>query len=433
MRDTILITELQNDLTIVRTYLDNNDPLSAKAALQNFMDRIGEASDSQRTTEAKGLLFYNAKYLTDRIKLPPQRVPHLTLTPEGLSRSIGEIHTAYSNFWVEVDGSWDFPYVPIKLKVTSGPNEGLVLESLPSGSFGPATFRYTSAKEGIDLLETSVEGMAEFPQGVKSPSAWVKWKGGPDLRIEHFIPPFIKAKGGDRIPIRERTGNAGNGMALDSITRYFLSADSDINPAIDRPIGERFLPPLSHGESSEVSDIELQLPVDLPEGFHHLGACADADGSVAELNEDNNCIANQIVFSLIRNQPPDCTNASPSERYLWPPNHRLVPISIIGVNDPDGDEVTLSITGITQDEPVNGLGDGDTSPDGFGVGTAQAEIRVERSGRGNGRVYYISFTADDKKGGTCSGQVIVGVPHDQGKGRIPMNDGQIYDSTKHAS
>ena len=87
------------------------------------------------------------------------------------------------------------------------------------------------------------------------------------------------------------------------------------------------------------------------------------------------------------------------------------------------------ITGITQDEPVNGLGDGDTAPDGYGIGTIQAQVRAERSGTGNGRVYAISFTADDGNGGSCSGKVRVSVPHDQGKGSVPVDDGQNYNST----
>lgn len=104
-------------------------------------------------------------------------------------------------------------------------------------------------------------------------------------------------------------------------------------------------------------------------------------------------------------------------------------MSVQGVTDPNGDPVTIKISAITQDEPVNGLGDGDTAPDGFGVGTAQAQLRKERSGIGNGRVYALWFQADDGKGSTCGGTVRVGVPHDQGQGSTPIDDGQNYDST----
>ncbi|MEA3435269.1 MAG: CARDB domain-containing protein, partial [Thermodesulfobacteriota bacterium] len=199
-------------------------------------------------------------------------------------------------------------------------------------------------------------------------------------------------------------------------------------------IGQRDVPALGPGESNESRVLEFQLPDNLSEGTYYCKACADADKTVVELDEDNNCEINQLSIIVpveaSPNQPPDCTEARSSVDLLWPPNHKLVNISIDGITDPDGDQLSLSVTGITQDEPVNGLGDGDTSPDGFGVGTNQAQIRAERSGTGNGRVYYITFTADDEKGGVCTGQVTVGVPHDKGKGRIPIDDGQDYDSTQ---
>ena len=64
---------------------------------------------------------------------------------------------------------------------------------------------------------------------------------------------------------------------------------------------------------------------------------------------------------------------------------------------------------------------------------ATAQVRAERVGDpkvpGDGRVYHIGFTADDGKGGICTGTVRVGVPHDQGGGATPVNGGALYDST----
>jgi len=115
------------------------------------------------------------------------------------------------------------------------------------------------------------------------------------------------------------------------------------------------------------------------------------------------------------NHPPDCSNALPTISCIWSPNHKMVDVGVEGITDPDGDHVTLTITGITQDEPVNGSGDGNTHPDGDGVGTGTARVRAERAGSGNGRVYEISFTAADGRCGECNGSVQVCVPHDQGK------------------
>lgn len=48
---------------------------------------------------------------------------------------------------------------------------------------------------------------------------------------------------------------------------------------------------------------------------------------------------------------------------------------------------------------------------------------------GDGRVYEIFFEASDGRGKTCTGTVKVGVPHDQGRGRPAVDDGQRFDST----
>ena len=129
------------------------------------------------------------------------------------------------------------------------------------------------------------------------------------------------------------------------------------------------------------------------------------------------------------NNPPDCSQAHASLANLWPPNHKFKSVNVIGVTDLYGDPITISITSIFQDEEVNGKGDGNTSPDGKGIGSETAEVRAERQGSGNGRVYHIGFTASDGKGGTCSNTVLVGVPKSQGKKGTAVDDGALYDST----
>jgi len=133
------------------------------------------------------------------------------------------------------------------------------------------------------------------------------------------------------------------------------------------------------------------------------------------------------------NLAPVCLDAYSSISQIWPANHRLVSFNILGVTDPDGDNVDVTVTGILQDEPTNTLGDGNTAIDGFGVGTSRPTVRAERTGTpripGNGRVYEIQFDASDPSGASCTGSVILGVPHDQGRGSVPIDDGIRYDST----
>ena len=77
---------------------------------------------------------------------------------------------------------------------------------------------------------------------------------------------------------------------------------------------------------------------------------------------DPNGANNSSTVTTALNHNPVCTavNGGPD---LWPPNHKFKLITLTGATDPDGNTVVLTITGVTQDEPLNGLGDGDTSPD----------------------------------------------------------------------
>ena len=136
-------------------------------------------------------------------------------------------------------------------------------------------------------------------------------------------------------------------------------------------------------------------------------------------------------LTLLYNRPPDCSQAFPSVDRLWPPNHKFHDVNVLGVTDPDGDPFTITIDSIFQDEMTDTSGDGAFAPDGMGVGSDTAEVRAERSGNpkepGNGRVYYIGFTADDGIGGTCEAVVEVGVPHDVKD--TPIGEGPLFDST----
>lgn len=172
-----------------------------------------------------------------------------------------------------------------------------------------------------------------------------------------------------------------------------------------------FAPPtltLANGATGIVT-VTLNVPQSAVQGsFDSITVVAT---STTDATVNNSAIQDLEVSQT--NRPPDTSQAQPSIASLWPPNHKFVSVSILNVTDPDGDPVSITITGITQNEPTNGLGSGDTCPDGQGIGASTAMVRAERDGSGNGRVYTISFTASDGRGGVSPGSVQVVVPHDK--------------------
>jgi K319-like protein len=182
-------------------------------------------------------------------------------------------------------------------------------------------------------------------------------------------------------------------------------------------------PVVELAEASTATPSFTAPPVDAGEDF------------VFELVVDDGLVssaaARVVVTVLDINDPPSCRTARAEASRLWPPDHKLVPVKILGVTDPNNDQVTIAVTGVLSDEPANGLGDGDTSPDAVGQG-AGVLLRAERAGSGNGRVYRIAFTASDNNplGGSCDGIVTVTVPQSMKAGSPVGDEGGNYDALR---
>jgi len=113
---------------------------------------------------------------------------------------------------------------------------------------------------------------------------------------------------------------------------------------------------------------------------------------------------------------------------LWPPNHKYRRIDlddcIESIQDACQGPLDTShaeITCCTSDEPDNGQGDGDSSRDCVIVNSHAVDVRAERAGNGNGRVYTIHFTVSDGSS-TSERTCTVGVPHSR-NGNPPVDDG----------
>jgi DNA-binding beta-propeller fold protein YncE len=140
-------------------------------------------------------------------------------------------------------------------------------------------------------------------------------------------------------------------------------------------------------------------------------------------------VDDEAVF--IANHPPMmCPNVSP--QCLRQNNKKMVDVPLTDfVCDPDGDAVTVRIISITSDEPTaDKIGDKD-APDASGIGTDTASLRQERDAHGDGRVYLVTFTASDGRGGERTLTLPFAVPHDQsGGGCNGVDSGQDYDATQ---
>jgi HYR domain len=122
-----------------------------------------------------------------------------------------------------------------------------------------------------------------------------------------------------------------------------------------------------------------------------------------------------FTVSVEAAQPPTVVGAHASPNVLWPPNHKWVDVSIAVETEGSCDsKLTCTILDVTSNEPINGVGDGNTEPDWMVTGDSTLKLRAERAGTGSGRVYTVHFRCDDDFGNSTEGTVEVTVPHDQG-------------------
>lgn len=111
----------------------------------------------------------------------------------------------------------------------------------------------------------------------------------------------------------------------------------------------------------------------------------------------------------------------PENTILWPPNHKMVDMVIkMNAHDNSGDPLNISAT-ITSNEPENDLGDGDIGPDwtdtSYDPETDELcfQLRAERSGSGEGRVYTVHATVENFNGNPSSTDIEFLVPHNKQK------------------
>ncbi len=152
----------------------------------------------------------------------------------------------------------------------------------------------------------------------------------------------------------------------------------------------------------------------------HTYASGGSFNAIATVTDDDGGSGSAGVEVTV-DRAPTCAGVTASPDTLWPPNNKLIDVTLAGGSDPDGDTFSLTVTGITQDEPASAGGDARI------LSPTAVQLRAQRDGSGDGRVYRIAYTLTDSFGLSCTGVVRVGVPHDE-RGAAAVDSGGAYNS-----
>ena len=124
----------------------------------------------------------------------------------------------------------------------------------------------------------------------------------------------------------------------------------------------------------------------------------------------------EATVTVVDEGAPKISSVTASPNKLWPPNHKMVPV-VLAIDATDNCDLkpVCQIISVESNEPVDGLGDGNTVPDWVITDDLTVKLRAERSGAGYGRAYTIAVECTDSSENCSTDTVMVTVAHDEGK------------------
>jgi len=175
-----------------------------------------------------------------------------------------------------------------------------------------------------------------------------------------------------------------------------------------------------HGSATDLVDTELDYV--WKEGTTILGTEAELTYTftmgthiltLSATDDSGNMGNDTVTIDAVDTMPPEI-NVSVSPDIMWPPNHKYADVeTVMTVYDAVDSSPTLTLVSVTSNEPDNGKGDGNTTNDIVIVGDTVFELRAERSGTGQGRVYTITYRATDASGNSAEATITITVPHNK--------------------
>lgn len=334
----------------------NNDGICIQPGTNNTLDSARSGDDGLAGTS-----------ITDG----PDRVCNSTVSPDDIQSTAVNATPTQPN----VLTGWD-DWQNIQYRFVGFANFASGVSSPPIGEADPETIR-----RAREFLSTSAAPLVEVK------------KTGPST----ILP-------GQTITWTIEVRNEGRGPALDTGLLDTLPTSSQV--AFD-------LKTLTVGAVVSKT-VQYQVPADAcPQNLTNTAQAAFRDMAGKDLTASGS--ATTRVLDIV---PPILT-VSVSPTSLWPPNHKLGPIAAsITVTDNCDPNPKVRLVSIVSNEPDNGLGDGDTAGDiqdaAIGTDDRAFRLRAERAGGGSGRIYTITYVAEDASGNKTTQIVTVSVAHSNG-------------------
>jgi hypothetical protein len=114
-------------------------------------------------------------------------------------------------------------------------------------------------------------------------------------------------------------------------------------------------------------------------------------------------------LTVVDTTRPAIGTMSASPNVLGPSNHRMINV-VVAYTASDTSGAPVCAMTVTSNEPVNGEEDGNTAIDWIVIDAHHVQLRAERAGDGNGRIYTVTATCVDGAGNASAKSTTVSVP-----------------------
>jgi hypothetical protein len=315
-------------------------------------------------------------------------VVELTLSPETAELTVGDEHTVTASMFGGDDPENGLVGVTVTFGVTAGPNAGTA-GTADTDESGAASFSYFG--EGGPGIDTLVATAAQPRTGsALADTVMVSWDD--TLSCDPGGPYAVDVDADTASVMLDASASTGP-SDYELVFAWSASCES-----VEFDDAASATPTVSiFGDCLCEDEIEVMLTVSAGE-------------------ETSECSA-VITINDLRN--PTLIAGEPY--MLWPPNHKYqtfgpeMLLEVEGTGCPtDFSLDDVMIVEVSSNEPEDANGDGRTDEDIVLLCPNQVDLRAERMGGGQGRVYTITYRATFADGSTQDVDAYVVVPHDQG-------------------
>jgi len=332
----------------------------------------------------------------------------------------------------------------VTLKITKGPYYSIASHTISVPGTDPATEPPMAHLTAVSKTGTAPFTVQFIDKSTGGPTAWMWYFGNGDGALSREQNPTYTYTNPGVYTVSLQIWNSQGACSERFVNYITVTAANDApvaNAGFDQVVEQAnpagadvTLDGSGSTDDGQISPLTYTWTWDggSAEGMNPVVTLPSGTTTVTLTVFDGELSSTDTVDITVKDTTAPTITASGEPVVLWPPEHKYETVSIsdFGISvtdtcDPDVNMDDIVITSVSSDEPEDAPdeGDGSTLEDIVIKDSQTVDLRAERQGDGNGRVYTISYKVTDASGNTATGSCQAFVPHNKGQEASVVDDG----------